>query len=126
LWQGVHAAQDQRNQDGWNFAQAGFNILAFYLLVTCPWFQQWYTVWLLALAPLVASGNSVLLAVIFGFTALGKQLVAGPLLFWPRPKLPQPGLEIRLTLIVMSLVWAYALYWLAAGMRRLSRPEKRR
>jgi hypothetical protein len=27
-----------------SFAQASFNILTFYLLVTCLWFQPWHTV----------------------------------------------------------------------------------
>lgn len=123
IWQGVRALRN-RNWD--SFHQASFNILAFYLLATNPWFQQWYTVWLISLAPLLLSGRSVVLALIFGFTALSKQLVAGPLLFWPRPKLPQPALEIQLTLIVLGLTWLYALSLLVHNARAAVRSVLRR
>jgi hypothetical protein len=87
-----------------------FDILAFYLLVTCLWFQAWYTLWLIGLAPVVGSGRRRRLAILFGFAALGKQLVAGPYLFWPHPSIAQPWLEIYFMLWVLGLPLLYALY----------------
>jgi hypothetical protein len=47
------------------------------------------------------------MAVLFGFVTLSKQLGVGPLLFWPRPELEKPWLEIWLTLGVMGPPWLY-------------------
>jgi len=106
VWQGWRA---YRNTSIYSFAQASFNILAFYLLITCLWFQQWYTVWLIGLAPILASGAAQLFAILFGFLAIGKQLFMYPLVIWPNPRPPQPRLEIELTLGVLGLPWMLAL-----------------
>jgi hypothetical protein len=107
LWQGWRAARRSTERDA--FPQAAFNILAFFLLVTCLWFQQWYTVWLVALAPLLASPASRGLAILFSFTALGKQFVFFPLLIARRDRLPQPWLEILFALGVLGPAWVYYL-----------------
>ncbi len=92
-----------------NFARAAFNILTFYLLVTCPWFQQWYTIWPLALAALLPPGHAPRLAVLFGFaTILSKHFIVGPWLFWP-PRPPQIQLELIFGPAVMMVPWLYAL-----------------
>jgi hypothetical protein len=83
-----------RDHSWLNFTQAGFNILMFYLLLTCLWFQQWYTIWPLTLAALLPPGHSPRLAVLFGFAAMSKHLLAGPLLFWTQPRPPRPWLEL--------------------------------
>jgi hypothetical protein len=50
LWQGWRASQDA----SWlSFSYATINILLFYLLLTCSWFQQWYAVWPLGIAALL-------------------------------------------------------------------------
>lgn len=90
------------------FSDAAFKVLAFYLLVSVLWFQQWYTVWLIALAPVVLNPRLRALAVIFGFAALSKQFVAGAILWYP-PRLMQPWLEIWFTLGVMGVPWAAAI-----------------
>lgn len=109
LWQGWRAARLGEAEPDRRLAQAGFNILTFYLLVTCLWFQQWYTLWLIGLAPLLASSAGRRLAILFGFAALSKQLVLGPALFWPRPWLQQPWLEVCFTLGILIIPWTYAL-----------------
>jgi len=106
IWQGWRA---YRNSSIYSFPQASFNILAFYLLVTCLWIQQWYSVWLIGLAPVLASGAAQLFAILFGFLAISKQLFLYPLVIWPNPRPPQPRLEIELTLGVLGLPWLLAL-----------------
>src|SRR6266508_5910284 len=76
LIQTFHA---QRQEPAEGFLQTTFNILAFYLMVTCLWFQQWYGVWLVSLAPLLPE-RSRRFAILFGFWVLSKQLIFGPLL----------------------------------------------
>jgi hypothetical protein len=84
-------------------------ILLFYLMVSCLWFQNWYSLWPLGLAPLLKPGPTRRMAVLFGFLTLSKPLGVGPALFWPRPELEKPWLEIWLTLGVMGPPWLYGL-----------------
>jgi len=93
-----------------NFPRAAFTILAFYLMVTCLWFQQWYGVWLIGLAPLLSARNRYL-ALLFGFWVLSKQLIFGPLIV---PIMAaQPGtriwLEPLLMITILGVPWIYAL-----------------
>jgi len=101
-----------RNKSLYSFPQASFNILAFYLLVTCLWFQQWYTVWLIGLAPVLALESAQLFAILFGFLALGKQFFMFPLLIWPNPRPTQPRLEIEFALGVLGIPWILAVFLL--------------
>jgi hypothetical protein len=99
------------------FVESAVQILLFYLLVACLWFQNWYSLWPLGLVPLLRPGFSRRLVLLFGFAALSKPLGIGPLLFWPRPTLPQPWLEIWFTLGVFGLPWAY---WLISTLKAFS------
>ena len=101
-------AETQEPAEG--FLQTAFNILAFYLLVTCLWFQQWYSVWLLTLAPLL-SERSRRLAVLFGFWVLSKQLIFGPLIV-PHISGQSPTAvwwEALLVLTILGVPWIYTL-----------------
>jgi hypothetical protein len=49
------------------------------------------------------------MALLIGFGTLSKPLGIGPLLFWPKPRLALPWLEIWYTLGVLGLPW---IYWL--------------
>ena len=108
LWRGWRARLERPPE---SLPRAGFDILTFYLLLTCLWFQQWYTIWIVGLAAVLSPGYRRRFAVFFSLAALSKQFLTGPLIFRPRPLLPQPELEIVFTLGVLGLPW---LYWLAA------------
>ena len=86
-----------------------FDTLAFYLLFTCLWFQQWYTVWLVGLAAALPAGHRRRFAAFFSMAALSKKFLFGPLIFWPDPKYTQPTAEILFTLSVLGLPWLYYL-----------------
>ncbi|NJN95901.1 MAG: hypothetical protein HC875_18235 [Anaerolineales bacterium] len=116
LWQSRRA---WANPSWLSFAEAGFNILIFYLLVTCLWFQQWYAIWPLVIAALLPPGHAPRLAVLFGFAAMSKHLIFGPLLFWVRPRPPRAELELIFGPAVLLLPWLYALLVLW-----LTRPTK--
>jgi hypothetical protein len=107
LWQSWHASRDR----SWlSFSRAAFNIMMFYLLVTCLWFQQWYTLWPLAIAALLPPGHFSALAILFTFTAINKQFIIGPVLFAKRPFPPQPWLELRFAVGMLAIPWMYALF----------------
>lgn len=89
--------------------EAAIQVLLFYLLVTCLWFQNWYNLWPMSLAALLKPSPTRRMVWLAGFAALSKPLGIGPLLFWSSPKLGQPWLEIWFTLGVLGLPW---LYWL--------------
>ena len=91
-------------------ANSSVLILLFYLMVCCLWFQNWYSLWPLGLAPLLQSGPTRRMAVLFGFLTLSKPLGIGPVLFWPHPVLEQPWLEIWLMLGVMGVPWLVGLF----------------
>ncbi|HEX9840001.1 MAG TPA: hypothetical protein VGA72_11665 [Anaerolineales bacterium] len=104
---------------GRDFLQITFNILAFYLLVTCLWFQQWYSIWLICLAPLL-SPQSRNLALVFGFWVVSKQLVFGPeyvptMFFKPETAI---RLEPLLTSTVLGVPWLYAM-WILIREKRI-------
>ncbi len=92
------------------FLQIAFNILAFYLLVTCLWFQQWYGIWLVSFAPLLPL-PSRRFALFFGFWVMSKQLIFVQLIipfmsYHPKMVI---WLEPLLAIIVLGVPWVYAL-----------------
>jgi len=101
------------------FIQITFNILVFYLLLTCLWFQQWYCVWLVCLAPLLPP-KSRNLALVFSFWVISKQLVFSPIyvptLYW-HPE-TYPWLEPRYVLTVLGVPLFYTLWILFRGNKR--------
>ncbi len=92
------------------FLQTAFNLLAFYLLVTCLWFQQWYGIWLIVLAPLLPV-PSRRFALFFGFWVMSKQLIFVQLVIPFMSNRPETAiwLEPSLALIVIGVPWIYAL-----------------
>jgi hypothetical protein len=119
LWIGFRA---MRSSSPDRFPLSAMLTLDFYLLGTVLWFWPWYTIWLLALAPLVENRRVRSLAVVFSFSTLAKSLLYGPLFTWTTHPLTQPMLEIAETLLVMVVPWGYALYslvmyWKESGVR---------
>lgn len=125
VWQGWRAA---RTPDALNFIRASFNILMFYLLLTCPWFQSWYAIWPLALAALLPPGHLARLGALFGFVALSKSLIFAPMFLWIRPLPPKMWRELRLGPTVLVIPWLYALYivWRNLQARRKTVQEWQR
>jgi len=102
-----------------DFIQVTFNILVFYLLITCLWFQQWYCVWLVCLVPFLPP-KSRNLALVFSFWIISKQLIFGPIyvpkLFW-HPE-TYPTLEPLYVLTVLGVPLLYTLWILIQGNKR--------
>lgn len=107
LYQSLSAGRDDPADD---FLRAAFNILAFYLMVVCLWFHQWYGLWLITLTPLLGKRNQRF-ALFFGFWVLSQKLWFGPRLV-PEILKATPGqvawLEALLALGVLGLPWLYA------------------
>jgi hypothetical protein len=122
LWQGVRAWRDR----SWtSFARAGFHIFLFYLLFTCLWFQQWYTIWPLALAVLLEPGWAVAFAILFNFASLTKPLVFVPLWLWQAPLPPSTWIEQRLGPAVLALPWLAAVLALVLRARTVLKSFQR-
>jgi hypothetical protein len=100
----------QKLEPAEGFLQTAFNILAFYLMVTCLWFQQWYGIWLIGLAPLLP-GRSRRFALGFGFWVMSKQLIFVQLLIPIMSHKPETliWLEPVLALTVLGVPLIYAL-----------------
>jgi hypothetical protein len=121
MWQAWRAGLEH----SWlSFTRASLNILIFYLLVTCLWFQQWYPIWLVGLAALLPLGLDQGLGLWIGFAALTKPLVFGPLVFLQRPADPTNWLELRLSVGVMVLSWLGAWWVLWQKRRRHAAAEQ--
>jgi len=101
-----------------NFLQAAFNILAFYLMLTCLWFQQWYALWLIGLAPLL-SERPRRLALLIGFWVVTKQLVFGPHLNSKIYYHPENAiwLEPILAISVLGVPWILTLIYIRKNAR---------
>lgn len=102
-----------------NFPQTTFYILAFYLMVTCLWFQQWYGVWLVCLAPLLLKPNRRL-AILFSAWVITKQLVfsrifVATMFFKPETTIYLTPLH---TLAVLGVPWIYAIWILKTNQKR--------
>ena len=108
IYQSWRVDEQVRSRD---FASTAFAILAFYLMVACLWFQQWYSLWLIALAPLLPE-RSRRLALVFGFWVLTKQFVFGPLIVPIMSDFPATAmwLEPVLTLSILGVPWSMALH----------------
>jgi hypothetical protein len=106
----IQTLRVQKQESTEDFLQTAFNILAFYLLVTCLWFQQWYGIWLIALAPLLPV-PSRRFALVFGFWVMTKQLIFVQLIVPFMSHHLEMGiwLEPLLALIVIGVPWIYAL-----------------
>lgn len=114
------AWRGQRRPTWQSFVHHSFGIFMFYLLVTVPWFQQWYAIWPLVLLPFLdAPARS--LALVFGFAVLGKQLWVDPALFWSRRWTPLPSREIGFALGNLAISWLYALFLAREPIRRAAR-----
>jgi len=109
LWQSWRA---WRYPTWLTFTRVGANILLFYLLVGCTWFQQWYSIWPLGLAVLLPPGPIVYLTLILGGSAvLGKHFLFGPLIYRLSP-LPRAWREVWFGPTVLGLPWLYAFFML--------------
>jgi hypothetical protein len=114
----VQTLRVQKQESTQGFLQTAFNILAFYLMVTCLWFQQWYGIWLISLAPLL-SGRSRRFALVFGFWVMSKQLIFVQLIIPIMSHKPETviWLEPLLALIVLGVPWIYALLDMGTSRR---------
>jgi len=114
----IQTLRVQKQEPAEGFLQSAFNILAFYLLVTCLWFQQWYGIWLIALAPLLPL-RSRRFALFFGYWVLTKQLIFVQLIIPAMSYKPETviWLEPLLALIVLGVPWIYALLDLRTSQR---------
>jgi hypothetical protein len=105
----IEAWRVQRRPNWEGFIQHSFNIYMVYLLVTVPWFQQWYAIWPLVFLPFLDAPARGL-ALVFGFAVLGKQLWVDPSLYWSRRWAPLPAREIGFALGNLAIPWLYALF----------------
>ncbi len=116
LWQAWRAGLESTWE---SFSRASLYTLAFYLLVTCLWFQEWYPVWLVGLAALLPAGLAQYLGLWIGFTGVTKEFIFAPLVFSQRPQDPKPWLELRLSTGTMLLPWLGA-WWVLWKSRKQS------
>jgi hypothetical protein len=115
LWQSFCAWRDR----SWaSFPRAAFWILTLYLLFTCLWFQEWYTIWPAALAAVLHSDRAVLLAAMLNLGGLTKPYVFGPMWIWRDPLPSKHWWELRLGPTVLALPWLSLLVYLVTGRRR--------
>ncbi len=121
LWEGVRAWRDR----SWlSFSRSALHVSLFYLLVACTWFQNWYVIWPLGLVALFPNGPEMALAQLFGFAALSKPFVFGPLILWINPLPDQLWREIRLGPGVMSIPWIMSIYAFVVSWRDRHTPRR--
>ncbi|MBI5301045.1 MAG: DUF2029 domain-containing protein [Chloroflexi bacterium] len=101
----------RRKDVPWNVtARAGASILLFYLLVSCLWFQPWYTIWSLALIALLPEQTLTRGALVLSFVATWKMPLFEFLLVPAPPLPPRAWREWRITPGVLGAAWAFCVY----------------
>jgi hypothetical protein len=103
---------DKREAPWLRVAQASTVVILFYLLVTCLWFQSWYTLWPLSLAVLLPEGPLATAAVLLTVTGIWKPIYFDLIL--NRGALP-PRVQRELVLgpMVLGVDWLFAVVALA-------------
>jgi len=115
VWQSFRAWRDR----SWaSFPCAAFWILTLYLLFTCLWFQEWYTIWPVALAAILPADGTVLLATMLNLGGLTRPYVFGPMWLWRNPLPSGRWRELRLGPTVLALPWLSLLVYLVTNRRR--------
>jgi hypothetical protein len=95
------------------YVGAGITILLFYLLVTCLWFQPWYTFWVIGLAALLPdrmlSRGTVVVTI-----AGSLKMPVFDFLMQVRPGHVPPfdQREVQVTLGTLGVAWIYFAYQL--------------
>ena len=100
-----------------SFARSAFYTLMFFVLVTVPWFQNWYSLWPLVLAVVLPPGRAARLGYVFAFATLSKPFIFAPMFIWPLPTPPEYWRELRLGPAVMAVPLAYAAWAMADSLR---------
>lgn len=109
LWR---AWRTRRDPSWLSFPRAAFDTLLFYLLVACPWYKEWYSIWPLAVAAAIPTGRALAPAVLLNYAGLAQPLVFWPLWFGRTPA-PDTVRELYLGPAVMALPLAFlGLRWL--------------
>ena len=68
--------QTWRVKGDWqDLVRASYNVVLFYLLFLCLWFQPWYVMWVVPLAALLPSGRQARTVIVFCVSAMTKYLV---------------------------------------------------
>ncbi len=102
--------------DWQSVARASFNVLLFYLLFLCLWFQPWYVMWIVPLAALLPHGRASIVTFLFCLSAMGKYLVFDFFWFWRPEAFTGRQIEALAVAIIYLLPLAYlALSWRSNG-----------
>jgi hypothetical protein len=97
-------------------ARAGLAVLLFYLLITCLWFQPWYVVWVMALAPLVLSQVAEWGSILLSAAAHAQLPLFYLILYRHQEQYPPPLSEVVEVGATLGLCW---VYFVAAGIVQL-------
>ena len=87
--------------------RAGLSVLLFYLLITCLWFQPWYLIWVMALAPLVFSWTLLRGSILFSITAHAQLPLFHFVLFPGHAIFRKPFTDLYEMLPTLGVCWAY-------------------
>ena len=104
------------------FAAAGYRILLYFLLFACLWFQPWYLVWLLALAPLLGPGADAGILIVFSALVQVKYFIFDFAWAWETRMVDILAPEAATTVLIFGPMLAL-LAWRVWQVRRAARQE---
>ena len=90
-----------------DLTRASYNVVLFYLLFLCPWFQPWYVMWVVPLAALLPGRTRAHVATIFSLAAMGKYLVYDFFWFSNAETMDTTRIEILAVAVIYVLPLAY-------------------
>ena len=95
-----------------DLVRASFNVVLFYLLFLCLWFQPWYVMWLAPLGALLPPGRQARMVIIFSLTALTKYLIFD--FFWFL--LPSLAETIKVETAAVACIYTLPLVYLVLSL----------
>lgn len=99
-------------------AVRSYRVLLYFLLLACLWFQPWYLIWLLALAPLLGPGFEAAAVILFSVLVQSKYLIFDFVWFWRTPMDDIIVPEVATTLLIFGpMLGMYAWRAWRCGLR---------
>lgn len=117
LWQMVRLWRGRTS-----FVRAGFEVLFFYLLFSILWFQPWYLIWIVALAPLIPNLSVQVRTYAFCVTAMANYVVWDMMFFWVYKSISEVawGSVYFVYPLPLALTLGFAIYDLLKGRRGIT------
>ncbi|HLY28338.1 MAG TPA: helix-turn-helix domain-containing protein [Aggregatilineales bacterium] len=102
--------------------RATMQVILFYLLVSCIWFQSWYALWVVGLAALLDNTPMQRFVLLFSYLVTWQTFLYNFVTLRPEGWAAIPWRDLIPIATVMGVAWAYIVaYWVSTWLRAVLR-----